>query len=269
MAAYWRILTIASVAETHRLFQEAIVLARRRDQAAARAGRGVSGATERELKRAYGVWQRGLDEIARATATKADDYIRRELARTAVRPDTRTAPHLRNLIRSRALRPTAFSTGQVGIADIAWLDKAVNPRTPGYGPYWEAQEEGTGTAAVRSQLGRVIRGYFYGPGGTNPLTPQDPPPTPLQPIFVPGRPVSFGGARMRGGIGPRGGSGGFGTIKREIRGRHFLEHGSDLAEVSWRTAVRQNEALALVELSAVLGASAVPGFARAARSRRR
>lgn len=270
MPTYQRIFTVATVAETHRLFQEAVTLARRRDQAARRAGVGATGATERLLLRAYGDWQRGLDSLAKDTALLAKSEMRRWLARTAVRPDTRTRPHLRELLIARPLRPAfgAFATGAVGVADEASLDKAINPHTPGYGPYWRAQEKGTGSAEVRSQVGRRIRGYFYSAGLSDPQRPINPPPSPPQPIFIPGRPLSFGGATLQGGIGPRGGRGGPGTIRREIQGRHFIERGADTAEIAWRAAVKRNEAQALLELEAVLGSAAVPGFARAARSRR-
>jgi hypothetical protein len=96
--------------------------------------------------------------------------------------------------------------GSVQVALIAELDKAVNP-VGGYGPFWRAQEYGTGTAEVPGQEGRYFRGFFE-PGGDVPR------------------------AAMRGrGVGTdlafvSDATGGFGQISVELPGRHFLRDGS-------------------------------------------
>jgi hypothetical protein len=200
-----------------------------------------------------------LNAAAARTAADATKYIRARLAATAVRPDTGVAPHLADLIESRPLIP---NTGTVGIANEDKLNRAINPNTPGYGPYWRAQEYGTGpasqshvppgTPAIPSQKGRQLRGYFYGPGVTGGTPPQSqyrggggP-----HPIFIP--------SSVRSG--PRGGRGGKGVISKEIDARHFIRDGANLAAVEWRREMRRLDDAAARSLGRVI--------ARPARRRR-
>jgi hypothetical protein len=218
-----------------------------------------------------------LNDLAAKTAGRATTSIRERLAATAERPDTGVKPHLADLIESAPLLP---NTGAVGIASETKLDRAVNPNTPGYGPYWRAQEYGTGstnvppgTKAVPSQIGRKkkLYGYFYETGVTSPSRPQaqyaggrGP-----HPIFIP----SSGGQR-----GARGGGGGVGVIRHEIQPRHFIRDGADRAVVQWRremsridtqTAKALSAAPALAKAVTAAAAARPSGRRRLPRGRRR
>lgn len=106
--------------------------------------------------------------------------------------------------------------GSVRVALISELDKIINPT--GYGPFWRAQEYGTGveedgpgTGAVPSQLDRVFLGTFE-TSGTAPNA------------DLRGEGVGTDLAFLPGGRSP-----GFGTITTELPGRHFLRDGSEEA----------------------------------------
>lgn len=248
MADYVRYLSNPSVGDVHVQFARVLQLARELD---ALTGRG-SG-TRQVVLRAYDKFNRELDALAQSTAVNATKRIQERLKATAKRPDTGVRPHLRNGIVSRPLKRFGLlGTGEVGVAAIDSLNKVVSATSPGYGPYWRAQEFGTGSAEVKSQKGRVIRGYFFGPGLSSPAVPtkgrSD------QPIFVPGRQkggVTASGT-MKGGIGPSGGRGGYGTIGREIQGRHFIRDGADLARAEWLREMRAIERATIRGLDAVL-----------------
>jgi hypothetical protein len=209
-------------------------------------------AKRRALLRVAQTNRRALNELAARTAANATARIRERLAATAVRPGTGVQPHLASLIVSRPLLP---NTGSVGVASEARLNRAINPHTPGYGPYWRAQEYGTGSPEVPSQVGRQIFGLFYGPGATGGSRPQSqysggggP-----HPIFIPG------------GRGPRGGAGGKGVISVEIQARHFIRDGADLAAAEWQREMRRLDRRAA---SALRRARAVRPTARALARRR-
>lgn len=265
MPTYQRIFAASDVAQVHRLFLEAMRAARIADQALRASGRRPrSQATLAELQRAYTAYNDELAALARKTARDADNRMRAKLRARRVRPDTKLSPHLASMIRSRPIRlAVGLESGAVGIADEEWLDKAVNPTSPQYGPYWRAQEYGTGATdpttgySVPSQVGRVIHGYFYGPGLTNPTRPQSqyaggggP-----HPIFVSSK--SAGAAGESVGIsgyggGKRGGKGGRGVIGVEIQGKHFIRDGANEALVEWRMGMSQIETSTITRLKSLL-----------------
>lgn len=271
MALYQRIFTVSDIAVVHRLFHDSLRLCEQIDlEARRRGGQPRALATRREILRAYGEFNDELRVLATKTAREADSRMRARLRSTQVRPDTGASPHLAALLRSRPLqRFGPVQTGEVGVADEAWLDKAINPHSPGYGPYWRAQEHGTGTPEVPSQIGRILRGYFYGTGYTDPTPPRaqyrgggGP-----HPIFVSGRASKLPGS-VSGGIGPRGGRGGYGTISREIQGRHFIRDGANSALADWRAGLRRVENDAISALRGVTRPRP-PGRISSARRRRR
>lgn len=99
--------------------------------------------------------------------------------------------------------------GLVRVGLISELNKILNPR--GYGPFWRAQEYGTGTDQVPSQAGRPLYGTFE---------PSGDPPDAAQRGLGMGHDLAF----IPGGVDP-----GFGRISVELPGRHFLRDGSALA----------------------------------------
>lgn len=263
---------VTDIAEVHREFDRALRLC---DQLNSQpATRGRARATKAQIQLAYLQFNRELDQLAVASATAATRAIRDRLRKTAVRPATGKRPNLSSAIRSRALRVSKFATGVVGVADIEALDRITNPFSPGYGPYWRAQEHGTGTGEVPSQVGRVIRGYFVGKGGGG-----SPEPPRSQyaggggphPIFVSagGQRALFGGLGFSGGAGSQGGVGGYGTIGAEIRPRHFIRDGAAVAEREWRSGLHAIEAQTIARLSAVLTPTPRPRDARGRFLRRR
>jgi hypothetical protein len=276
MAKYQRMFVVPDVAQVHLLFLELATAARVVDAKRAQAGLPpIAAATRREVLVIYDQFITGLNELARFTATDATKQIQARLKETAKRPDTGVRPHLRNGIRSRPIDVTGrgIATGAVGVADEASLNKVKNPNSPKYGPYWRAQEFGTGSADVRddraapkSQIGREIVGYFFDRGKTNPTVPQKG--RSDQPIFITGRSagavVGSGRQFSRAGKG-----GGRGIIGKEIEGRHFIRDGSDQAVKVWRANLRAIERNTMRKLNSTLTAPPSTGVAAARRRARR
>lgn len=102
--------------------------------------------------------------------------------------------------------------GSVRVGILSELDKIVNPRG-GFGPFWRAQEFGTGgaTGGVPSQIGRPLFGT-YDPSGS--------PPDSAQRGLRAGHDLAFV---------PMGTAPGFGRISVDLPGRHFLKDGSEAA----------------------------------------
>lgn len=115
--------------------------------------------------------------------------------------------------------PGPPGTGTVQVALLAELDKIVNPN--GYGPFWRAQEYGTGQAGVPEQAGRTFLGTFE-PSGT--------PPDADQRGRGKGTDLQF----IPGGDNP-----GRGTISVELPGRHFLRDG--FAEVGTKYLAKMTD----------------------------
>lgn len=255
MAVFQRIFSVADVADIHlrfnRLIKEAQSinkLDRRLRQRGLAARTGQAAATERELLRAYALFNRELEALARDTAKDADLKIRQQLVATKKRVGrTGKRPGLMDVIHSRPVhRFRGVATGEVGVADEAWLDRAVNPLGPQYGPYWFAQEFGS-----TAQLGRMIRGFFGDAGG-----PIDVPRAQFKggggphPIFYPAG--AGAGASGRGqGPGTRGGRGGWGTIDHPIQARHFIRDGATRAFADYLVGVARVESNVLRRLRGI------------------
>lgn len=276
MTQFQRIFVVSDVADVHRLFAEAFRAAREADRALAAAGLATrSQATLAELRAAYLAFNDGLRTHAQATAHDADRRMKRILKDKQVRPDTGLSPHLSSLIKSRPVSVIGhgIETGAVGIASEDSLNKAINPTSPQYGPYWRAQEYGTGSPEVVSQIGRTIYGYFYGTGLVGPSRPQSqyaggrgP-----HPIFVSSSSAQAAGAEVgisNYGGGKRGGKGGKGVIQKEIEGKHFIRDGANEALAEWRLGMRQIEQSTISRLQSVVSPR-TPGRRRAQRRRRR
>jgi len=257
MAEYVRGFVIPEVADVHLAFSRVI----RTAQEAVVKLRGTqlqtaAEATVAELRAAYVDFNDGLAVAARRASVEAMKAMRERLDATQVRPETDASPHLRDLLVARPLTVGKIETGMVGVADVAELDRAINPRTPSYGTYWRAQEYGTGQGEVPSQVGRVLFGYFMAAGGGDPTPPQaqyagggGP-----HPVFQ-----SAGGQRnagLAGGYigqtrsGARGGVGGLGTIGVELRPRFFVKFGADAAAVQWRENIAAVQERAIERIAA-------------------
>ena len=245
MPVYVREFVIDRVGQVHLAYGQAIALAEQVEREYARLGRpGRGQATARELRRAYATFNDELDAVAKATARDAQQRMRAQLRATRKRPETGVAPHLLAALKARSEHPLGkLATGVVGVADVAELDKVVNPLGPQYGPYWRAQEEGT-----TRHVGRTVYGFFTRRGYGEPWARPDPSQNRRHPIFVPGATVRALGARTARGPGSRGGRGGKMTIRNPIEARHFIRDGAAAAEAEWRRAIANVEAAAVARL---------------------
>jgi hypothetical protein len=264
MATYQRIFTVPKVGVVHRQFAEIFALAKAVDLERRALGLPpTTVATQQVVRRAYLKFNEELDTLAATTAQQATAAIRQRLKQTQVRVDTRMGPHLSGGIKSRPLRRFgAISTGEVGVADEDALNRVVNPTSPQYGPYWRAQEYGTGGAggpgepSVPSQVGRILYGFFYGAGlGGDPEVPRaqyagggGP-----HPIFVSASSQRsiYGSLGFGGGGGQRGGVGGLGTISKEIQARHFIRDGANQARAAWFRGIERAQSDAIAALRPV------------------
>jgi hypothetical protein len=247
----------------YREFQETLRVMR---IAASRAtGRRKAGleAQITEVQLVQARYVRDMEKAAAVGAAAATKAVRRRFDQTR---SARSSGASR-LRRSLTARPAKFAlpTGNVGIGDIDLLDRVVNPFSPSFGSYWLAQEIGTGAqdaesgVSIRSQLHRRIFGFFTDrSGGGN--------------IDVPraggGTHARFVAASSPNAVlGPRGGRGGPGEIKREIQGRHFLRDGRDHAFDTWLAHIRAADTRAIRSLQGLLGLSQVQIRSTAARRR--
>jgi hypothetical protein len=269
MAEYVRGFVIPEIADVHLMFAKVI---RKAEEATTRLRGGpyapAAAATLAQLRAAYVDFNDGLELAARKTASDAVRGMREQLAATQVRPETDATPHLRDLLVARPLTVGgSVQTGMVGVADVGQLELAINPRSPGYGPYWRAQEYGTGTGFVPSQVGRVFFGEFMLAGGGDA--------TPPQAKYAGGggpHPVFQSSRQEVGGVGGsrtknygRGGGylgqgdyfgefhGGYGTIGAEIQPRHFIAYGADSAVVKWREQIEAIQDRAVERILATSG----------------
>lgn len=234
MAEYMRVFAVLNIAEIHKGFAGAAreaALLNASDRRHNRPQRALH--TERELARLYDKFVRDIDRAARRGAETATRAIVRKLDETAIRAETDKRRHLSSFIKSRPANLGLLGTGAVGVADIAELNKAIDPDYPGKGPYWAAQEYGTD-----KHVGRKIYGFFHG----------------NHPAERPNAQLS-GGGEVHGkgalhtafspsakftpvaGAGSRGGKGGKGTIRVALKPRHFIRDGADQARDVWRASV--------------------------------
>lgn len=252
MARYWRILTCADMVQTVQAWEQVLVAAERYNA----ASRGRGAATLELLDKAYVDYTRQMDQLAARTAARADEYIKQMIAATAKRPDHGGGKkHMRDHIRSEPRPGPLGFADSVGVARISELDKIRNPYSVsqrGREPYWLAQERGS-----THNVGRVIRGYFFGPGFSNPE----------RPVAGASDASMFlsGTAAQAFGLSPRGGRGGLGTIQRPITPRHFLDRGADRARADWFRGIRVAEQRSIAEIRAVTRAAPTRRAARGPR----
>ena len=153
---------------------------------------------------------RDLNAVSQQFARVADEQI--ELRIEATRAPNR--PPWGEMATHIISEPGPPGTGSVGVAKLDELDKIRNPS--GYGPFWIAQEFGTGVVMdygpyagneIPEQAGRRIFGTFY--------ESEEPPEAAQQGLGV-GTDMYFL---------PMGSAPGLGRISVELPGRHFLRDG--------------------------------------------
>lgn len=261
MTTWHRGFILEDVGAVYRTFQETMALLNA-EAAANPALRRAYRAQAAEIRRIEVRWANSIDRAAVVAAQQATAAIRRRLKATAKRTPTGKSPSLEKAIFcARAVIVAGIKTGAVGIADEDRLNAVTNPFSPGYGPYWRAQEYGTGSREVKSQIGRQLYGYYVGKGGGG--TPERPraqyrggggP----HPIFVASsaQTAIFGGVGFTGGAGKRGGLGGPGQIHHEIAGRHFIRDGAAIARRGWQTALADAKFRAIAGIKRLEGLSA-------------
>lgn len=156
-----------------------------------------------------------LNAIAQQYALLADTTIIRILIETRAQNRPMTGDLATHIVSEPG------PLGSVRVALIEKLDEVVNPHG-GYGPFWRAQEYGTGNSAegIPSQVGRYLRGFFE-PSGTPPDAAQRGLRTGTDLAFMPDA------------------NGGPGRITVDLPGRHFLTGGT--AEVGAKYLQRIGE----------------------------
>lgn len=206
--------------------------------------RAALAATEAEIRLVQLRYSEDMDRAAIRGGEVAKKGMKARFDRTKTPRAARGGSHLRNaLLARKAIYP--IPTGAVGIADLDALNKIVNPFSPSYGPYWRAQEYGTGAGEVPSQVGRRIHGFFTDASGIGDAQ----------------RPVAGGGTHARfiasssphAILGPRGGQGGPGLIRREIQGRHFIRDGARDGYPEWLRMIRLADDHAIRSLQGLAG----------------
>jgi hypothetical protein len=102
--------------------------------------------------------QQEMLALSARNAVKADVLAGQVLRSRLVRPET-PGPHLADHVRSY---PLPGELGGLGFADLAQLERAIDPKYPQHGTYWRAIEFGS-----TAQVGRLVVGYFQ-PGNAAP-----------------------------------------------------------------------------------------------------
>lgn len=188
---------------------------------------------------AYNTFNKNLAEAAEVAAAGAMVGMKERLNEHE-RPSAGSSPPAADLVIARPLSTGSIATGMVGVGDVAWLRRIINRQT-GYGTYWRALEYGTGQHGVPSQVGRILLGVFGGQGGTdaNPPQAQYAGGRGPHPVFLSKSKLGEGTSKLAG----------FGTIRVEMRGKHFIEYGADAAAVKWREdiAAAQERAVQMLD----------------------
>lgn len=162
-------------------------------------------ATVEHLTLSFGEMEAELAAVAAETAVVADEAIRERIHSTTKRA-AQTQPG--GLLDQIASEPIIGAAGIVGIARISGrLDSL---------PYWRAQEYGLDE---QNFIGRVLHGFFFDFGYTNPTEPS--PGYGDQPYF---QSDPLGGA---------------GVIQHPIEARHFLRDGAEVAAAFWTKETRR------------------------------
>lgn len=157
-----------------------------------------------ELRSAAGKITEGLLLDVNREAAQSASVATATVVRILIQSRRSNRPFTGDLEQHIVSLPGPLGTVRVGLVEE--LDKAVNPAT-GYGTFWRAQEFGTGTAEVPSQIGRVFRGTFS-PSQTSPDSSMRGTGRGSDLVFI---------SDVAGGLG---------TISVELPGRHFLTDGS-------------------------------------------
>jgi hypothetical protein len=211
LAYFQRIEGFAATRSAYTLLFEALDIAR---------SLGPAGAARaRALQAAIFELERREQLVSRATAQRADAFIRTHIASSSTgrprRPASRSGDMAGN-VRSDPLAGT-LPLGQVGIANLELMARTVNPDAPGAGEYWRAQEYGT-----TAHIGRRLVGYFQ-PGGA----------PPNEGDFRAHAYFDYDGRSNKKAPG--------GIIRRPIQPRHFLRDGTADAVGYWREQQRRVE----------------------------
>ena len=150
-----------------------------------------------------------LHKIAVEGAGLADEMIKERIEATRA-PNRPAEGEMATHIRSEP-----GPLGSVGVGAMSELDKIINPEGE-WGPFWRAQEYGTGGAGgVPTQIGRRLYGTFE-PSG-------EPPREEMRGLRV-GTDLAF----YPGGANP-----GLGRITVDLPPRFFLHDGASLAAAKW------------------------------------
>lgn len=245
MAKYYATFVLPDVAATHRDF---MLLLRELDRAR-RAGVPAT-ATEARVRQIYAGFQDALNDLGRRHATEASVRIRKNLDTRMIRRPGNMRPRLRHSIRSRGVPPIAgFATGAVQIADEDRMTSA----SPDKYPYWTLIEGGTFNNPFGyggQYTGRVIRGFFAGPGRGRPWQ------RPLSGLSLAERaqfPTFVGLAK-----GPEG------EIKRHIKPMWFLRDAVEEQHALWLADIRRVQDRTRTQLRSVF----TPSSRRRPRGRR-
>lgn len=216
--------------------------------------RGLAPVNRASIKEVNAIWDRfraDLNRLALTTGLSFDRLAKRNLF-PLKRGETHGLPGLFRSIRSRPASTgvaEGLPVGAVGLADIAVLDLARNQHTPGYGPYWEAVEFGTGNVndlghMIPTQVGRVFRGYFYDAGGKTGAT------RPLAALRGVGKAPVFIPASVKAGA--RGGRGGLGRIHHEVPAKLFLTRAVAVGFAEYERGAQEIASRAAKSLSRLL-----------------
>lgn len=243
MAEWVRGFVISDVAEVHAKFAKCISDAELLVAEERRTGVDVGAkALLDDLNLAYRQFQSGLQQTAQRGSRAAMEGMIERLKSNRIRPPSGNTPPLEDLITAAPISVGSgrFETGAVGVANVENLNRATNPHSRGYGPYWRAVEYGTGQDGVPSQIGRILYGAFTDAGGSD-ATP------PLNEYAGGGgpHPVFVSAANNESSVN------GLGTIGHEVQGKHFIKLGADAAAVKWRADVAEVQARALDQLSGI------------------
>lgn len=179
-----------------------------------------------------------LNAAAREYALVADESIKGRIEATRAR----NRPARGEMSTHIVSEPGPL--GAVGVAKMSELDKVTNPGSE-YGPFWAAQEFGTGTTmgygpyageGIPSQEGRLLFGV-YRPSGDRP--------DPGQRGLGVGRDLAFEPQATDRNAG-------FGRISVDLPGRHFLRDGGIEAGEKWVTRMQAVQAKWIQALEALL-----------------
>lgn len=242
---YVRIFVVSDVAKTYRLLAEIELLAAQRGRSIRLTPQQRRGAqvTRSEVAAIRRQLEIELDELAAVTAKDASAKIKRALR--LKRPATGNTRGLKQVVRSYPLPHIAgFATGSVGVASIAWLEKAVNPLDSKNRPYWEAIEYGSSQRQVKALTGWFFDGHASYNDAEKPRGVYRNIASPPGGVFVPG-----GKAKAMGLTGGKGGP--WRAPVSPIRPKHFIRNGANDARADWLRGLAAIQTAAIAELRTI------------------